>query len=107
MTPVADGILDEMVRRIVDRFEPERIYLFGSRSRGDARPDSDYDLLVVLDQFPDRRTAAVAIGSTLADMRAGKDIVVATTAEIEGEPRDCSRIVRSALREAKLLYERT
>jgi predicted nucleotidyltransferase len=37
-----------MVRRIVDAYHPLRIYLFGSKARGDAGPDSDYDLLVVV-----------------------------------------------------------
>jgi len=46
-----DAVLDEIVRRLVAIFQPERIYLFGSRARGDAGPDSDYDLLMVLDQL--------------------------------------------------------
>lgn len=43
-----DPILDEIVRRLVCEFAPERIYLFGSQARGDAGPDSDYDLMVVV-----------------------------------------------------------
>ena len=39
--------LPETIRRLVAAYRPERIYLFGSRARGDAGPDSDYDLLVV------------------------------------------------------------
>ena len=38
----------ELVHRLVDAFQPERLYLFGSRGRGEADPDSDYDLLMVL-----------------------------------------------------------
>ena len=37
-----------MVRRLVDAYHPERVYLFGSVARGDAGPDSDYDLMVVV-----------------------------------------------------------
>ena len=50
-TPVVrkkDAILDEAVRRLVEVHKPGRIYLFGSRARGSARADSDYDLLVVV-----------------------------------------------------------
>jgi uncharacterized protein len=39
-----DARLAEIVRRLVDAYQPERIYLFGSVARGRAGPDSDYDL---------------------------------------------------------------
>jgi predicted nucleotidyltransferase len=51
--PDTDLVLAEIVRRLVAGFKPERIYLFGSRARRDAGPDSDYDLLMVLDQLPE------------------------------------------------------
>jgi predicted nucleotidyltransferase len=45
--------LSEIVRRLVEALRPERIYLFGSRARGDATEDSDYDVLVVVDERKD------------------------------------------------------
>ena len=56
-TPILDPRLAEVVRRLVEAYEPERVYLFGSHARGDAGPDSDYDLLLVVpdDAAPDRR----------------------------------------------------
>lgn len=103
MSAPVDATLDEMIRRIVDRFDPVRIYLFGSRARGDARPDSDYDLLVVLDRCSDRRAAAVAIRHALRDMLAGKDILVATAAELDERP---GLLVEQVLREGNSVYER-
>ena len=47
---VQDPVLGEIVRRLVDDCQPERIYLFGSRARGNARADSDYDIMVVAAQ---------------------------------------------------------
>jgi len=44
MTTVSDEILAEMVQTIVQEVDPERIYLFGSRARGNERADSDVDL---------------------------------------------------------------
>src|SRR5262245_65964754 len=41
--------IDRMVKRIVKRFQPEQVILFGSHARGDAGPDSDVDLLIVMD----------------------------------------------------------
>jgi uncharacterized protein len=53
MTSVAphsgDEALDAMTRALVDAARPSRIILFGSRARGEARPDSDYDLVVELE----------------------------------------------------------
>lgn len=51
--PTEDSRLAEMVRRRVDANQSERIYLFGSRAREDARPDSDYDVLVLLAESND------------------------------------------------------
>jgi uncharacterized protein len=39
----------ELLDRVVDYFHPRRIVLFGSRARGESGPDSDIDLLVILD----------------------------------------------------------
>ena len=49
VVPASDPKLDELVRRLVDAVHPRRIYLFGSRARGDARPDSDFDVLLLSD----------------------------------------------------------
>ncbi len=43
--------LAELVRRLVATHQPARLYLFGSRGRGDAEPGSDYDLLMVFDKL--------------------------------------------------------
>ncbi len=45
--PTLDPILIDIVRRLVEAYHPEHIYLFGSRARGEAGPDSDYDILVM------------------------------------------------------------
>jgi len=47
-SPATDRAIHAMVRRIVRQFRPERVILFGSHARGEAGPDSDVDLLVVM-----------------------------------------------------------
>ena len=62
-TPTAsDPVLVEVVHRLVQAYRPERIYLFGSVARGDAGPDSDYDILVVVpdDAPPELRRSRTA-----------------------------------------------
>ena len=58
--------LKEMVRRILVTGHPQKIILFGSRARGDARPDSDYDLLLIepSDQSRDGRAIGPMAQST-------------------------------------------
>ncbi|MBI3980241.1 MAG: nucleotidyltransferase domain-containing protein [Chloroflexi bacterium] len=96
-----------MVRRIVERFRPERIILFGSHARGTARPDSDVDLLVVLAGNGSKRKAATEMYRLLAGLGIPKDIVVATPEELERYRNIVGTIIRPALREGKVLYERT
>ena len=57
-----DRVLAELVRRLVEAFHPERIFLFGSKARGEAGPDGDYDLLVLVgdEAPPERRRSRIA-----------------------------------------------
>lgn len=57
-----DPKLAEIIRRLVAAYQPERIYLFGSVARGEAGPDSDYDLLVVVpdDAPPEQKRSRLA-----------------------------------------------
>ena len=59
LSSVTDPDLARILARLVDAYRPERVWLFGSKARGDAGPDSDYDLLVLVpdDAPPELRTA--------------------------------------------------
>jgi len=72
-----------MVQRIVERFAPERIILFGSYASGRIGPDSDVDLLVVMRDPGAKRKMAAAIHAALAGMGLPKDVVVVTPQEME------------------------
>jgi len=109
VTGVAPAIEDSirgMVDRIVRNFAPLRVVLFGSHARGDADRDSDVDLLVVLPKVECKRQARVAIRRCLADAPVPKDIIVTTPDEIERRGDVVGTILRPALREGLVLYER-
>ena len=59
---IDDPKLAEIVRRLVEAYEPERIYLFGSQARDEAGPDSGFDLLVVVpnEAPPERKRSRLA-----------------------------------------------
>lgn len=103
---MSDDLVQIMVRRIVERFRPVRIILFGSQARGEAGPWSDVDLLVVLEEVANKRQAMVEILRALGDLPVCKDVLVTTPEEISRRGHVVGDVLRSALREGKVVYER-
>jgi len=103
---VQTACLPEAIERIRRQFDPLRIILFGSWARGQARPDSDLDLLVVLPHVENKRRAAVEILRALNGLPVSKDVIVTTPEEIAARGNTIGHVLRSALREGKVLYER-
>ena len=98
--------LDRMVERLVSRFDPDQIILFGSHARGTARPDSDIDLLVVLPLKGSRRAKQVEMRVAVHDIHVPEDIIVATPEEVARQRNIVGTIIRPALREGKVIYSR-
>jgi predicted nucleotidyltransferase len=103
---VIDDVVSVMTERIVSGFQPERIIVFGSYARGEAREESDIDLLVVMPDGTDRRQTAIAILGALGGLGVAKDVVVTTPDEIARRGDLVGTVLRPALREGKVLYER-
>lgn len=101
----SEAAIPLMVERIVERFHPRRVVLFGSRARGTATPESDVDLLIVLDRVVDKRRAAIEIRRALSDLPVCKDIIVTTPDEIARRGDLTGSVLRPALREGKVVYE--
>ena len=99
------AVLDEMVRRIVSRFQPQRIILFGSRARGDATKDSDYDLLIVSPSNEPRSRRATPVYEALWNMPVAKDVVWWTEEEIARWREVKNHFITHAIREGKVVYE--
>jgi len=95
-----------MVERLVDRFDPDQIILFGSQARGTAGPGSDVDLLVIMPVTGSKREKRVEMRVALHDIAAPKDILLATPEEVLRYKDVVGAIIRPALREGKVLYAR-
>lgn len=103
---IDSNLLDEIVRRLVKAVDPDRIILFGSWARGDARPDSDVDLLIVKDsdQPAHRRTMPAYLA--LRGLGVPKDIIWRTPDEVEEWSSVANYVTTRAVREGKILYEK-
>ena len=98
----------QLVRCVVRAARPQKIFLFGSRARGDFRPDSDIDLLVIKKSRLTRPQRGIPIYSALAKLSLPVDteVMVYTPAEAAAWSEVRQAFVTTALREGKLLYEK-
>ncbi|MFY9822926.1 MAG: nucleotidyltransferase domain-containing protein [Thermoanaerobaculia bacterium] len=107
---VSDDLLSQMAQVIVQAVEPERIILFGSHTRGEARPDSDVDLLVIeregFGKQRSRHREAALLWRALAHFPVPKDILVYSQKEAAAWKDSPGHFLARALREGKILYER-
>ena len=97
--------LNEAVRRIVEQFQPEKVILFGSHARGEADERSDFDLVVLCNDFTDRWNHSLRIGRSLYGLRFPCDILVLSPDEFEAEKTMPGSVVVSAAQEGRVLYE--
>lgn len=99
-----DPVLDELVRRLRAAYQPECVYLFGSRARGDTGPDSDYDLLLVVadDAPPERRRAKLAY-RTLRGTGVAADVLVWTRSAFDERLSVAASLPATVAREGALL----
>jgi len=97
--------LQDAIDRLVTGFHPLRIIMFGSYARGDACEDSDLDLLVVLPSMANKREAAIAMRNALGGILADIEVIPTDPTEIERRGDLPGDVLRSALREGKVVYE--
>jgi uncharacterized protein len=106
-----EDLLQKMVQTIVREVAPEAIILFGSRARGDARADSDVDLLVVeTEPFSpqrSRRKEAARLYMALRNVAVSKDILLYSREEFEHWKNSLNHVVGRAHREGRVLHGRS
>ncbi len=109
--PVTDGMIADMVRALVAEADPEQVILFGSCGRGDQSDRSDVDLIVVESEpFRPGRSRHREILRLMAALRpfgVPTDVLVYSTDEVEYWRDSINHVLARALREGKVLYERT
>lgn len=101
-----ESVLQEMVRRLVEAIDPDRIILFGSRARGDAEPDSDVDLLVIKDSSEPPHKRSIPAYRALSGLAVPTDILWRTAEEVEEWAGVRNHVTSRAMREGRVLYEK-
>lgn len=98
-------VLEKVKHRIVPRFHPQRIILFGSYAVGRSGPNSDIDLLIVMDVEGSTRKKANEIDLLMSDRSIPMDFLVLTPEQYERQKNIIGTVVRQADREGKVIYE--
>ena len=105
---ITDETLQGLVTEIVRDFSPETIYLFGSRARGDARADSDADLLVIQrEPFPtqeSRQQELARLWRTVTKSRLPVEVFLYSSRDVEEWRATGSHLIGRALKEGRPLY---
>jgi len=96
--------IDQVVEQIVEKFKPQKIILFGSYARGNPRPESDVDLLVVMETSLREVQQAIQISQEI-DYRFGLDLIVHTPKYLTKRVEMGDWFIRDILKEGKVLYE--
>lgn len=96
--------LARIVERIVKRFAPEKVILFGSHARGEAGPDSDFDLLIVMQPKGRKSAQELEILKSLRAFRVPADVIVTTPVDFAWRSEIPGTIERPASLEGRVLY---
>lgn len=104
-TGVDSGVLDEVVRRIVEVAHPERIILFGSAARGDAGAESDLDLLVVKSGNYRKREMAVRVRRAIGSTGRPIDVIMARPEDIKRYGSTPGLVYAPALQDGWVVYD--
>jgi predicted nucleotidyltransferase len=103
MVEVNQQLLNEIIQRIVETAQPEKIILFGSAARGDQGANSDLDILVIKSGAHRRKTAQ-SIYQRLLGLGQSVDIIVVTPEDIERYEDAIGLVIGPAIREGKVIY---
>ena len=104
--PISRKTIDDIVSAIISHFKTEKIILFGSYASGRPTPDSDLDILIVMNTRLPRHQTSIPITMLFKPMPCPIDFLVFTPQEVEKWNGTVNHIITRAFQEGKILYER-
>jgi predicted nucleotidyltransferase len=97
--------IEGVVKAIAENFHPEKIILFGSYASGTPTPDSDLDLLVVMESDVPKRKRSVPISMMFRPYPCAMDILVYTPEEVNKWNGATNHIVTEAFLDGRVVYD--
>ena len=102
---ISKKTINEATRRLVEKFRPERIILFGSQARRTADKRSDIDLLVIYPSKKNRMKLMVEMNRSLNEINYAFDIVILSPREYEIDSQIPGTLARYVSQDGKVIYE--
>ena len=101
----------EIIESILKQIDAEKVILFGSRARGDNKPESDLDLLIIqkedFSRSKNRWNETIKIRKALKYYRISKDILLFSESEVDYWKDSLNHIIPTCLKDGKVLYARS
>jgi len=104
---ISEGTIKEAIERLIKVAKPQKIYLFGSYARGDARKQSDLDFLVIEQMLKGRRKEMVRLHDAIRSMRIPVDILVTSESTFNEWSDVPGTVMYRAKVEGQLCYEKS
>ena len=97
--------IEEIMRKIVEAFQPRRIVMFGSRARGAGEADRDLDLFVEMDSDDPPLKRGMAVDALFSRRDWAMDVIVWTPEEVREQRQYRNSLIQVIEREGRVLYE--
>lgn len=101
-----DNLKNQIKERLLTRFNPDKIILFGSQARNTADDKSDVDLLVICETKGDKFKLMDNMRFALLSINYAFDVIILSNEEFERDKKYPGTVARYASKEGILLYER-
>lgn len=101
---MTDSTLNEIIKRILSKVKAQKIILFGSLARGNYTEESDYDLLIICDNFIDIKKLSKEIYSQFVGINKGVDVIIRPEKYVNENKSNINSFIGNIINEGEVIY---